>query len=210
MRNEVHTNNFKEINLGEQREENKRKPSLLLHSCCGPCSTSVVEQLASQYDITVFFYNPNITDKDEYQKRKFAQESFIKQYNLNPVRKTLLHYIEGEYNPQTFFHAVKGHEDDSEGGERCSICFKLRLERTAHEAMLGGFDFFTTTLSVSPHKNFQLISKLGNEYSLKCGLSFLMQDFKKKDGYKRSVELSSLYGLYRQNYCGCKFSKWEK
>ncbi len=195
------------IDLHEQRQENERKPTILLHSCCGPCSTSAVDQLIHDYDITIFFYNPNITDENEYLKRKEAQEKFIDSYNLNPDRKALLKYKEGKYDPERFYSAVNGHECDKEGGERCSICFRLRLEEAAEEAMLSGFDCFTTTLSVSPHKNYELISKLGNQMSMRTGLPFLPMDFKKKDGYNRSIQHSKKYGLYRQNYCGCDFSK---
>ena len=207
MRSEISTRIRKQINLADQNEEAITKPGLLLHSCCGPCSTAVVESLIREYDITVYFYNPNITDKDEYIKRKKAQESFIEQYNLNPDRVALLHYIEGTYDSQNFYTAVKGHEGDPEGGDRCEICFRLRLENTAHQAMMGGFEYFTTTLSVSPHKNFEVISAIGNEYSMRCGQRFLAGNFKKKDGYRRSVQLSKEYGLYRQTYCGCEFSK---
>lgn len=195
------------INLGDQREKIERKPSVLLHSCCGPCSTAAVEQLIHDYDVTVFFYNPNITDREEYIKRKSAQEEFIKRYNLNPGRKGLLLYKEGVYEPEKFYSKVRGFENECEGGERCMICFGLRLEKTAEEAMLLGFDYFTTTLSVSPHKNYEQISVIGSNLSMRSGLNFLARDFKKKDGYKRSIELSKIYGLYRQNYCGCEYSK---
>lgn len=195
------------LNLNDQQDEEERKPSILLHSCCGPCSTSVVEQLIHDYEVTVYFYNPNITDPDEYEKRREAQESFVNRYNLNPDRQDLLHYREGPYEPERFFSAVKGLENEEEGCERCSICFRLRLEKAADEAMLGGYDYFTTTLSVSPHKNYELIAKIGNDFSMRSGLNFLARDFKKKDGYKRSIELSKTYGLYRQNYCGCEFSR---
>ena len=207
MRSDLGTDLQNKINLADQNEESIVKPQLLLHSCCGPCSTAVVERLIRDYEITVYFYNPNITDEEEYMKRKDAQESFVQQYNLNPDRVDLLHYEEGVYDPRVFYSAVKGHEWDPEGGDRCSICFRLRLENTAHQAMMGGFDYFTTTLSVSPHKNFELISSIGNEYSMRCGQKFLACDFKKKDGYRRSIQLSKEYCLYRQTYCGCEFAK---
>lgn len=207
MRSELNSRKQININLAEQSEEKTTKPTLLLHSCCGPCSTAVVERLIRDYEVTVFFYNPNITDPEEYKKRKDAQESFVNLYNMSPDRVALLHYKEGEYKPSQFLDAVSGHECDPEGGERCKLCFKLRLEKTAHEAIIGGFEYFSTTLSVSPHKNFELISKIGSDYSMRCGVNFLAADFKKKDGYKRSIELSKQYNLYRQNYCGCDFSK---
>lgn len=207
MRSETNTNKSINLNISEHPEENVTKPTVLLHSCCGPCSTAVVERLIRDYDITVFFYNPNITNKDEYEKRKKSQESFIKQYNLNPNRISLINYMEGEYNPSEFVKAVKGHEDDLEGGERCKLCFDLRLRKTAYEASIHGFDYFTTTLSVSPHKNYDALAKIGSDYSMRCSLRFLSIDFKKQDGYKKSIELSKQYNLYRQNYCGCDYSK---
>lgn len=207
MRSELNSEKRINPNLAEQSEEVIEKPSLLLHSCCGPCSTAVVERLIKSYEVTIFFYNPNITDKEEYEKRKAAQKSFVEQYNLNPDREALLHFLEGEYNPSQFYEAVKGHEQEPEGGERCKLCFDLRLEKTACTGAIGGFDYFTTTLSVSPHKNHELIKKIGSGYSMRCGLGFLQDDFKKKDGFKRSIELSNKYNLYRQNYCGCEYSK---
>ena len=204
---DLNTDSSGRLDLGDEQDKKERKPGILLHSCCGPCSTSVVEQLIHDYDVTIYFYNPNITEEQEYQRRKEAQESFVSKYNLNPKRQDLLYYKEGPYDPQRFYTAVKGHEKEPEGGERCTICFKLRLEKAAEEAMLSGFDLFTTTLSVSPHKNFELISKIGNELSMRSGLPFLVKDFKKQNGFARSIELSKSYGLYRQNFCGCEFSK---
>lgn len=197
----------KGLNLADQPEEKEKKHSLLLHSCCGPCSTSVVEQLASEFDITIFYFNPNITDEEEYRRRKDTQMNFVNQYNLSRNRVSLLHFTEGRYEPEEFFRAVIGHEGDSEGGNRCRICFRLRMEETAYEASIKGFDCFGTTLTVSPHKNYDTISQIGNRLSVKCRLQFLDRDFKKRNGYGRSVELSREYGLYRQKYCGCEFSK---
>lgn len=207
IREQEHTEISGKIDLSDQREISERKPSILLHSCCGPCSTAVVEQLIHDYDVTVYFYNPNITDKEEYFKRKKAQEKFIEKYNMNPGRQALLRYKEGPYDPERFYSISKDLENEPEGCKRCGLCFKLRLEKTVDEAMLSGFDFFTTTLSVSPHKSFEVISRLGNDLSMRSGLPFLARDFKKKDGFRRSVELSKKYGLYRQNYCGCEFSR---
>lgn len=189
------------------------KPSLLLHSCCGPCSTAVVERLAEEFNITVFFYNPCITDEEEYKKRKASQIKFIEAFNnerLDPEQATgrgVVHFMEGPYNPGTFLELCKGYEDQPEGGARCSICFRQRLEKTAEMAGLAGCDYFGTTLTVSPHKNYKIISEIGKEIALKYGLTFLDRDFKKKNGFKRSIELSKQYGLYRQNYCGCCFSE---
>lgn len=187
---------------------NKRveKPALMLHSCCGPCSSSVIERLAGEFGITVFFYNPCITDEDEYRKRREAQIKLIEQYNRNRVDISDIRFIEGPYEPGAFLETVRGHEEDPEGGARCSLCFKQRLEKTAQEAMLCGCDYFGTTLTVSPHKNFEIISGIGREIASRYGLSFLDRDFKKQDGFKRSIELSKKYGLYRQSYCGCEYS----
>lgn len=197
-----------EVLFDNSEQEAKQKPKLMLHSCCGPCSTAVIERLLGEYEITIFFYNPNITDSEEYEKRKAAQIKFINEFNQKAQDEDKVKFIEGEYIPDEFFRAVKGLEEEPEGGKRCTECFKLRLERTAAEAKLNGFDCFGTTLTVSPHKNYPLISEIGREFSLSYGLSFLDMDFKKKAGYQRSVELSKEYGLYRQNYCGCGFSKW--
>ena len=190
------------------REERLALPKLLLHSCCGPCSTAVIESLAGAFSLTVFFYNPNITDREEYLKRRESQLHFIDEYNKNVSVDKQIAFLEGEYLPAEFYEAAKGLEPEPEGGKRCTECFRLRLEKTAQAAKMGGYDFFTTTLTVSPHKNYPLISSIGKELALTYGISFLDRDFKKKDGFKRSIELSKKYGLYRQNYCGCEFSKW--
>ena len=185
------------------------KRHILLHSCCGPCSTACIERLITDYKITVFFYNPNITDREEYEKRKANQIKFIEAYNSEVDEENQVVFIEGEYLPEDFFDAAKGLEDCPEGGERCTECFKLRLDRTARAAIVMGFPIFGTTLTVSPHKNYQLISAIGTELGEVYGLEFLDMDFKKKAGFQRSIELSKKYELYRQNYCGCEFSKWE-
>ncbi len=179
------------------------RPSMLLHSCCGPCSTAVVERLESIYRLTIFFYNPNITDAEEYDKRKQAQISFLHSYNA----RSPIGFIEGDFEPDKFLTAARGMENEPEGGSRCRACFRLRLEKTAIRAKEDCFDCFCTTLSVSPHKNATLINALGLELQGIHGINYISADFKKKDGYRRSVTLSREYGLYRQDYCGCSYSK---
>ncbi|MBR3785104.1 MAG: epoxyqueuosine reductase QueH [Firmicutes bacterium] len=183
------------------------KPALLLHSCCGPCSTAVIERLVDDYDITVYFYNPCITDREEYEKRKENQIRFIEHYNLHLGGTAKVSFIEGDYDPENYFQAVAGHEQEPEGGSRCTICFDQRLTKTAEAAKLGGYPLFTTTLTVSPHKNYPLISAIGKRAAEEYGVEFLDLDFKKKAGFQRSIQLSREYELYRQNYCGCEFSK---
>lgn len=178
---------------------------LLLHSCCGPCSTHVIETLSSEYRITVFYYNPNILPEEEYIHRRSEQERFIREYS--ELTDLKIDYIEGDYAPETFFSVIKGHETDKEGGERCDLCIAHRMEVTANRAKELGFDLFCTTLSVSPHKNAAFINKTGEFLSKETGVSYLVSDFKKKDGYKHSVEMSKRFGLYRQNYCGCNLGK---
>lgn len=188
-------------------QEIVRKPALLLHSCCGPCSTAVVERLVDEFDVTIFFYNPCITDEEEYKRRKDAQLRFIEKFNEEKIGVTKVNFKEGEYRPTEFFKAAGGLEAEPEGGARCTVCFGQRLEKTAEAARMGGYDYFATTLTVSPHKNYKLISEIGRSIALRYGLSFLDRDFKKKDGFKRSIELSKKYELYRQDYCGCEYSK---
>lgn len=183
------------------------KPSLLLHSCCGPCSTAVIERLIRNYKITVFFYNPNITEEEEYLKRKKTQVAFIKKYNQSMEAIDAILFLEAPYNPQVFRELSRGLEQEPEGGSRCRECFKLRLEKTAEMAKMEGSDFFATTLTVSPHKKFSLINKIGMDLAIRYGLSYLAEDFKKKAGYQRSIELSKDFGLYRQQFCGCEYSK---
>lgn len=195
---------------GGQEKDNLEisKNRLLLHSCCGPCSTACIERLAGMYKITVFFYNPNITDREEYEKRKEAQIKFLKAYNDKLTDDDKVEFIEGEYLPEEFYEAARGLEDEPEGGARCTECFKLRLERTAQAALRTGNTIFGTTLTVSPHKNYNLVSAIGCELATKYNLEFLDMDFKKKAGFQRSIQMSKEYGLYRQNYCGCEFSKY--
>lgn len=176
-----------------------KKTKLLLHSCCAPCSSACLELLTKHFDVTVFYFNPNITDEEEYLKRLDEQLRFCARFNV-PV-------ICGEYNPKIFIDAVTGYENQPEGGSRCSICYKLRLERTAKMAKEQGFDYFCSTLSVSPYKNAEKLNLIGAYCEKTYGVKHLPNDFKKKDGYKRSIELSNEYGLYRQDFCGCEFSK---
>ncbi len=178
--------------------------TLLLHSCCGPCSSYVLEYLSRYFHITVFFYNPCIHPAEEYQRRLLQQKTIIEQPNYpNPVE-----LLVPPYQPQVFFEMAKGLEECPEGGERCKLCFLQRLSHTAKTAQKQGFDYFATTLTVSPHKNAVMINQIGQEVSTGKPL-YLPSDFKKKNGYKRSLELSKEYELYRQDYCGCIFSKRE-
>lgn len=183
--------------------EDEKPKHLLLHSCCAPCSSYVLEYLSEYFVITVFYYNPNIAPEEEYRMRVEEQKKLIEQMRFrHPVS-----FIEGNYDPERFYEMAKGLEKVPEGGERCFGCFRLRLEETAKEALKGKFDYFTTTLTISPLKNAEKLNEIGIEVAEKYGISWLPSDFKKKNGYKRSTELSAEYGLYRQNYCGCVFSK---
>ncbi|WP_319371525.1 epoxyqueuosine reductase QueH [uncultured Ilyobacter sp.] len=184
----------------------EKTPRLLLHSCCAPCSSYVLEYLSNYFEITINFYNPNITFKEEYQKRLEEQRIF----NRDMKVKNEIKLIEGRYDVGEFFECIEGLEDSREGGERCFKCYRLRLEDTAKKAKEMGFDYFSTVLSISPLKNSQKINEIGKELEEKYGVKFLTGDFKKKNGYKRSVELSKEHNLYRQDYCGCVFSKVEK
>lgn len=183
-------------------KENK-VPTLLLHSCCAPCSSYVIEYLSQYFRITVLYYNPNIYPEEEYSFRKSEQKRLIAEM---PTKYTV-DLIDCDYNPQEYFELCNGHEKDAEGGARCKICFNMRLSKAAEYAKQGGFDYFATTLTVSPLKNASVINEVGAELAEKYGINYLCSDFKKKNGYKRTIELSREYGLYRQNYCGCVFSK---
>ena len=184
------------------------KKSLLLHSCCAPCSSAVLEKLQTIFDITVFFYNPNISEHEEYRKRVEEQKRLIEAFNQkNP--ESPIKMIDGDYDPQEFYNIAKGFESCPEGGERCFRCFYLRLEAAAKVAKEGDYDFFTTTLTISPLKNAAKLNEIGEEMALKYETTWLPSDFKKKEGYKRSIELSKEYDLYRQNFCGCAYSKAE-
>ena len=182
--------------------ENTTK-SLLLHSCCAPCSSYVLAYLNKYFNITVFYYNPNITNKEEYLKRKQEQIRLISE--LPAINK--INILDADYKPEKFFEISKGLEDCSEGGERCFKCYKLRLEATAKAAKENNFDYFCTTLTISPLKNAQKINEIGHMLGDEYQIPFLPSDFKKKEGFKKSIELSSQYNLYRQNYCGCIYSK---
>ncbi len=182
-------------------------PSLFLHSCCAPCSSYCLEYLTNYFKITIFYYNPNISPIEEYKKRVEEQKRLID--TLNEKVKHTITFIEGEYKPEDFYEMAKGMEHLKEGGERCFGCYELRLREAAILAKENGFDYFTTTLSISPHKNAQKLNEIGEMLSKEYGICHLPADFKKKNGYKRSIELSKEYDLYRQDYCGCVFSKRE-
>lgn len=180
-------------------------PTLFLHSCCAPCSSYCLEYLSSYFSITVFYYNPNIFPDSEYEDRVNEQERLIRELNEEGV-KNRISLVKGEYRPEVFYQAIKGLEKEPEGGERCTECFKLRLEESARLAKAGGFDYFTTTLTISPLKDAERLNRIGEEAGARHGVRFLNSDFKKKNGYKRSTELSKEHDLYRQNYCGCVYS----
>lgn len=190
----------------EKIKSQNKVPTLLLHSCCGPCSSYVLEYLSRFFKVTVLYFNPNIYPAEEYEHRLSEQRKII---SLLPAEHKV-GILECEYDHSEFTEAAKGLESAPEGGSRCERCFYLRLERTANEAKAHGFDYFTTTLSVSPHKNSQILNRIGEELAEKYGIKHLPADFKKREGYKRSIELSKQYDLYRQNYCGCEFSIWDK
>ncbi|MBQ4136753.1 MAG: epoxyqueuosine reductase QueH [Clostridia bacterium] len=202
MNNKENFSLFTEKIINEIKVSEK-KPSLLLHVCCAPCSSYVLEYLSTYFDITVYFYNPNIDTETEFRYRADEEKRFISEMGLsNTVR-----YTEGEYDNAEFLKIARGLENAPEGSERCVKCFNLRLEKSAIRAKEGGFDYFTTTLSISPLKNSNLLNMIGKSLSEKYDVKYLYSDFKKKNGYKRSVELSRKYNLYRQSYCGCAFSK---
>ena len=187
-------------------EKEDKVPRLFLHSCCAPCSSYVLEYLSEYFEITVFFYNPNISPREEYEKRVQELRRMTEEMNFrHPV-----HVLEGAYRPEDFYDMAKGLEEVPEGGERCFRCYRLRMEEAARMAKEGCYDYFTTTLSISPLKNASKINEIGEELGEIYGIGHLPSDFKKKNGYKRSIELSAEYGLYRQNYCGCVFSKREQ
>ena len=182
-------------------------PSLFLHSCCAPCSSYCLEYLAEYFAITIFYYNPNISPAEEYEKRVEEQRRLID--SLNQKAKHKIAFVEGEYKPEDFYAMAKGMEELPEGGERCFKCYEMRLREAAVLAKERGFDYFTTTLTISPLKNAKKLNEIGEKLGEEYGITHLPSDFKKKNGYKRSVELSKEYGLYRQDYCGCVFSKRE-
>lgn len=193
---------------GDLAEEETPK-SLFLHSCCAPCSSYVLEYLSKYFKITVFYYNPNISAYEEYYKRVEEQKRLISAYNEKGMGYPIL-VVEGDYKPQVFFEAAKGLENCPEGGERCFKCYELRLEETARKGKEAGADYFATTLTISPLKNAPKLNELGERLAQMYDIPWLPSDFKKKEGYKRSIELSAEYGLYRQDYCGCAYSKAER
>lgn len=180
------------------------KKTLLLHSCCAPCSSACLERVTPYFHVTVFYFNPNITESEEYNLRLSEQKKL-----LSAAYGGSVPLIEGRYKSREFFEMAEGLEKEPEGGARCYKCYYMRLEETAKCAAEDGYDYFTSTLSLSPHKNADWINSIGEEVAAKYGVKFLPSDFKKRDGYKRSIDLSKEYGLYRQNYCGCIYSKYE-
>ena len=190
----------------EKNKAENKVPSLFLHSCCAPCSSYVLEYLSQYFEITDFFYNPNISPREEYEKRTEEMKRLIEEMPFVHKPK----FVEGEYCPEDFFKMAKGLENVPEGGERCFKCFRMRMEAAACLAAEGGYDYFTTTLTISPLKNAQKINELGEALAEIYDVKHLPSDFKKKNGYKRSTELSKEYQLYRQDYCGCVFSKKER
>jgi len=180
-------------------------PSLLLHSCCGPCSSHVIMLLNKYFNITIYYYNPNIEPKEEYDLRKKEQIRLINEIKCN----NSITFLDCDYNNNDYQEIITGLENELEGGIRCHNCFNLRLKNTALMAKKMQFDYFGTTLSVSPHKDSQILNKIGFDLQEKHSILFLPSDFKKEEGYKKSIELAKQYGLYRQDYCGCRFSKRE-
>ena len=191
-----------DLEMEKQINHLNDKKTLLLHACCAPCSSAVLERIAEYFDITILYYNPNITEKEEYEKRLQELEKFVNEINLDNIK-----VMPGRYEPEKFFEMSKGLEQEKERGKRCYQCYKLRLEETAKIAEQQNFDFFTTTLSISPYKNSKWLNEIGVDLDKKYQSTYLYADFKKKNGYKRSIELSKQYNLYRQDYCGCIYSK---
>ena len=188
--------------LLNQLEAEQKVPTLLIHSCCAPCSSYVLEYLSDYFKITVLYYNPNIYPESEYTKRILEQQNLIRAMKFRyPVS-----FLAGRYDKEKFYAMAAGMEDLREGGARCMKCYELRFREAAAQAAAGGFDYFTTTLSISPLKNAQKLNEIGIRVGKEYGVEYLVSDFKKKNGYRRSIELSKEYGLYRQDYCGCEFS----
>ena len=202
----------RELDLLSADPKQKEK-TVFLHSCCAPCSSYCMEYLCRTFRLIVFYYNPNISPEEEYRLRAEEEKRLIGIYNREMeegIREGFpIQVVEGEYDPERFFQMAKGLEEVPEGGERCFGCFALRLSETARRAKEAGADFFTTTLTISPLKNAEKLNEIGERLAEEYGVSWLPSDFKKKEGYKRSLELSAKYGLYRQNYCGCVFSRRE-
>ena len=206
--------------LLENLKEQGQVPTLFLHSCCAPCSSYVLEYLSQYFFITVFYYNPNIYPDEEYYKRVEEQKHFIQRFNENSRQASMeagaqrrfhkISFVEGNYDKERFYAMAKGLEQVPEGGERCFACYELRLREAAEHAQRLGMDYFTTTLSISPMKNAEKLNEIGEKLAQEYGVKYLTSDFKKKNGYKRSTELSREYGMYRQDYCGCVFSLRER
>lgn len=210
----------------QQDSGGQQAPTLLLHSCCAPCSSYCMAYLREYFDITVFYYNPNITEDAEYRHRVEEEKRLIAAYNQQvenlaagkavtgkpqvTANSKKIRIIEGDYEPEKFVEIARGYEDCPEGGERCFRCFTLRLRKTAELAKELKFDYFTTTLTISPLKNAEKLNEIGEQMAKEFGITWLPSDFKKKEGYKQSIELSHAYGLYRQDYCGCGYSKAER
>lgn len=180
----------------------EKKPKLLIHSCCAPCSSYVLEYLTKYFEVSIFYYNPNIYPAQEYIRRVEEQQHLIGKMCLDSEVK----FMQGEFVPEVFYQAIQGMEEEPEGRERCFVCYKLRLSEAAKLAKELEFDYFTTTLSISPHKDASKLNEIGNSLAKEYGISYLPSDFKKKNGYKRSIELSKEFNLYRQDYCGCIYS----
>ncbi len=206
----------KTIKEDSQLNSDKR---LLLHACCAPCSSYCIEYLSGIYNIVIYFFNPNITDKEEYEKRADEIKRFVNEFNGQYCGKASRYFegrtckevsvIFGEYRPQDFFEIARGLEKEKEGGARCYKCYEQRLRSTVQAAKEGGYDYFSTTLSISPYKRANWLNEIGDRLSGEMGVPYLFSDFKKKNGYRRSIELSTQYGLYRQDFCGCIYSKVE-
>ena len=215
-------NYSKELEGKIERFQNEgRVPSLLLHACCAPCSSYCLEYLRQFFDITVFYYNPNIMREEEYRKRVEEEKHLIAEYNRqvesgdfegmnSDSSARIINVMEGDYIVADYLNAIRGFEDCPEGGDRCTKCFELRLEEAARVASENGFDYFTTTLTISPLKDAERLNRIGEEMGEKYAVAWLPSDFKKKEGYKRSIELSHKFGLYRQDFCGCEFSKRDR
>lgn len=194
--------NYHKICL-EEISKLEKIPTILLHSCCAPCSSYVISFLSQYFNITILYYNPNISPQEEYEKRKKEQIRLIKELKT----KNKLDYLDCDYDNELYNELIKGYETDSEGGSRCSICFKMRLEKTAKLAKENNYDYYCSTLTVSPHKNSKIVNEIGETIANKHNIKWLYSDFKKNEGFKQSITLSKKYDLYRQDYCGCIYSK---
>ena len=197
----MNRNYYQEFLSTIQQIDKTKKPKLLLHVCCAPCSSHCISVLYPFFDITIFYYNPNITPYEEYERRLNEEKRFIKEAYPD------IKIVDAEYDCDKFEEMAAGLENLPEGGERCKKCYRMRLEKSGEYAKQNGFDYFTTTLTVSPYKHSATLNQIGEDVSNLCGVKYLFSDFKKEDGYKHSIELSKKYNLYRQDYCGCQFSK---